>query len=149
MKKKFIALVLLSVPLLAGLSWGDKVQLLDGGPLIDLGEAVKVSPGGGSIAPTEGVSGGEDVSGGTQSGSDLSQTEKVVEIRIRGTEMYYDGKLLTDGFDKKLERDMGMSARFVLVDDYAEAHVYKRVRGQLNKLRDDKGLEYSEQIWGA
>ena len=136
MKKsiKSVLFVMLAVPLLCAI--GENVELLDNRKLIDLDKAIEFArPGGDSITPQEGT-----VQGGT------SQTS-VVEIRIEGVSVYYNGKKLgTEDFRKKLTDDKDRGRTFVLVDDFAEAKVYKRVRNTLRKLRDDIGLEFTEKV---
>lgn len=145
MKKsiKSVLFVMLAVPLLCAI--GENVELLDNRKLIDLDKAIEFArPGGDSITPQEGDSEippeSETVQGGT------SQTS-VVEIRIEGVSVYYNGKKLgTEDFRKKLTDDKDRGRTFVLVDDFAEAKVYKRVRNTLRKLRDDIGLEFTEKV---
>lgn len=44
-----------------------------------------------------------------------------------------------------MKSDNGESIRFVLVDDWAEAHIYREVKAILLEAKDSIGINFSEE----
>ena len=50
-----------------------------------------------------------------------------------------------DAFMEQLRQDQDEWTTFHLVDDYAEAHVYRRIKKMLEELKTELGLKYTEE----
>jgi len=50
-----------------------------------------------------------------------------------------------DVFMEQLRQDQDEWTTFHLVDDYAEAHVYRRIKKMLEELKTELGLKYTEE----
>ena len=129
-------------------AWGENVELLDDKKkLIDLDNAIEFArPGGGSATQQEGDTEGkppEEAAGGD---TNIPVTN-VIEITIQGRTVYYNGKELgSDSFVNKLTDDNAKGRTFVLVDDYADASVYKNVRKTMREQKEKNGLEFAEKM---
>ena len=141
MKKAFLILLLLFIPFLC--AFGEQVDLLDNDKLIDLHKAINVTPGGSSLTETEGETGGEDTSAAPSGENSHTAQNAEIEIRVQGREIYYNGRKYSDNFKGKLEKDI--NARFILVDDYAEAHTYRNVLRIMRTMHEEDGLEFTEK----
>ena len=75
----------------------------------------------------------------------IDEENQVRVINIRNRKIVYETVEYTD-IDKlknKLKQDNGKNVTFKLVDDFAEAHVYKEVKSMLSELEQEIGLKYS------
>lgn len=136
MKKRLLFVIMLLSSVLILSAWGE-VELLDDGKLIDLDKAIQFSMPGADIPHSQ--SDVPDVP------DDDTPQNRVIVISIRGTTITYNGSVFKGNvtFEQLLRRDNGENVRFELVDDFAEAHVYKGILKILKKLHEEIGLEYS------
>ena len=158
-KKTGLMLIsLLALFVLAGFG-KTEVELLDSGKLIDLEKAIGLAKAGGSAGSSEEGSDAasetdpEDAAGEEPSGYGSTRgAVKDIVIRIRGEQIFYRcGSLTMGGFtdtqlEDRLRSDFVSGAKVTLTDDFAEAHVYKTVRGILDRLNNDMGMTYSETL---
>ena len=138
MKKRLLLVIMLLSSVLILSAWGE-VELLDDGKLIDLDKAIEFSMPGADIPHSQ-----PDVPDPPPDVPDPPQN-RVIVISIRGTTITYNGSVFKGNvtFEQLLRRDNGENVRFELVDDFAEAHVYKGILKILKKLHEEIGLEYS------
>ena len=136
MKKRLLFVIMLLSSVLILSAWGE-VELLDDGKLIDLDKAIEFSMPGADIPHPDVPDPQPDVPDPHQN--------RVIVISIRGTTITYNGSVFKGNvtFEQLLRRDNGENVRFELVDDFAEAHVYKGILKILKKLHEEIGLEYS------
>ena len=152
MKKRSIVviMVLFSVMLLAG--WGKKqVELLNDQKLIDLSKAIENCMGAESIKPAENPDG--VVEPGSESLPDSEDTpkEKEIVISVRNKKVTYDNvewKEL-DTLESKIRQDFKSNVGFKLVDDFAEAHVYRYIMKILAELESEIGIIYTMEQGGS
>ena len=158
MKKKYTVLfVIFSLMLLAG--WGKKnVELLNDKKLIDLDAAIGICiPGSDAAQASDNAVNQSDAENEEHNEENmtaeiaLDDKERIAEenqvrvINIRNRKIVYETVEYTD-IDKlknKLKQDNGKNVTFKLVDDFAEAHVYKEVKSMLSELEQEIGLKYS------
>ena len=146
MKRKSIVvlLVFLSVMLLAG--WGKKqVELLNDNKLIDLSKAIENCKGGDSLKPSDNTGSDIESSEGTQSDSKDTMGEKEIIISVRNKSVTYDNvewKNLNT-IESKIRLDFKENVVFKLVDDFAEAHVYRYLMKVLSELQSEIGITYT------
>ena len=155
MKKKYTMLVLLlcSVCFLAG--WGKKnVELLDDKKLIDLNAAIeRCIPGANEAEQTENE--GKEEKKESEDGEkeknpaekeNIEEAEMIRVIRVRNRTITYRAVEYTDvsKLKEKIRQDNGRKVTFKLVDDFAEAHIYKEVMFVLTELESEIGLKYSK-----
>ncbi len=134
----FSILILLSALALGG--WGSKKELLkDSKPLINLKEAIlSPAPGSNSSVKDDSENASEDDSGKSKSEISASVQKPVQKSRlyisVRGRSVSYNSEILEDPEQvrDRIEKDRGKH-RFILKDNYAESHVYKRVIDILNE----------------
>ncbi len=161
MTKRLALMALMAFPLLFLAGWGKKeVSLLDDKKLIDLDKAIELCiPGADSPENTDGNPDGDSTSsemadsGDGTNASNISEnanmedSKKIHIIRVIETMAIYDeGKSPYTNMDElreRIKRDNGKNTAFRLVDDYAEAHVYREVMKILAELKEEVGLEYS------
>ena len=161
-KKLLILLILISIPTFCG-AIGNKVELRDNGKLIDLDKAIKVSPGGTSMTPTDGVTGGNAKSGddtdtnpnnnntndGINDIDNRASIQQTIQIKIWKNIVLYNGEIMYNfeqNLEPKLRIDKTNGADFILVDDYAEADTYRGTLKILNRLKNEIGLKFYEKL---
>lgn len=135
-----ITLLALCVLLLVG--FGKKtVELLNNTLLIDLDKAIVLSSVG-----TEGNRDADSDLEETDEGSVAPVKTQVLVITIRDTQIKYGRTVVADASKLKelLVNDIKTGDSVRLVDDYAEAHVYRDVLGLLDELSGNIGFTYSE-----
>lgn len=143
-KSMVVFLVFLSVMLLAG--WGKKqVELLNDNKLIDLSKAIENCKGGDSLKPSDNTGTDIESSEGTQSDSQDTMGEKEIIISVRNKSVTYDNvewKNLNT-IESKIRLDFKENVVFKLVDDFAEAHVYRYLMKVLSELQSEIGITYT------
>lgn len=128
-----------------------EVELLNDGKLIDFSLAIELAkPGGNSSEDSNGN--GEDL---TQSDAEETEAlhdneqvdngEVVVEISIRGEQLRYDGIVCDLEQIKKIMQVHSETILVVLIDDFAETHVYKKVLDTINELQLKKDIRYTQR----
>lgn len=141
--------MILSLLLLVG--WGKKnVELLNDKKLIDLNVAIGLCMPGADTLDSR-----KDTTHTDEPEDEKSQTyrdstedeEKTIVIRIRGQKVTYDSVWWNepDRLEDRIREDYGDKVLFRIVDDYAESHVYRRVKGILSELKSEIGLVYTEE----
>ena len=154
MKRKYKLLLFMVVSLLCLVGWGKKqVELLNDKKLIDLNLALQnCSLGADSKENTsdndEKVD--EIVPEITPTPTDkivIEEKEKTIVISIRGRNITYDFAKWNDieKLKDKMKQDHGEFVSFQLIDDFAEAHIYKRVMAILSELELEIGLKYTKE----
>lgn len=118
------------------------VTLLRKSKVIDLQRAIELAkPGGdeGKQADTTAIDNPESASIEEQAGL------KTVRIIVSGKTIKIDGAIVNspDLVEGKIREIFKVENTYELLDDYAEAHVYKDVIHVLEKLNTDIGLKYS------
>ena len=157
MKKKYtILFVIFSLMLLAG--WGKKnVELLNDKKLIDLDAAIGICiPGADAAQASDNVVNQSDAENEEHNEENMTaeialddkeridEEKQVRVIKIRAREIVYETvETDIDELKNKLKQDNGKNVTFKLVDDFAEAHVYKEVKSMLSELEQEIGLKYS------
>lgn len=151
--KRFLTIVLCLSLVLLLCAWGTKkVELLDNYKLIDLEKAIEFAkPGADSVTDTEGENSGnpdsENENGNTP---EVPVKDRIIVISIRDEIITYNGSVYkeeilenTEAFENMLIRDNKDKTEFKLVDDFAEAHVYKCVLEILKKLHAEANLKFT------
>jgi len=137
-KKPYIVPLLLFILLLLG-AWGSKpVELLDDSKLIDLNKAIDFArPGGELITP--------DVTLFTTAVTTEPQVvETEIIISIRGEMISYNGaECVFEDLEDKIRKMSKEHVTFKLVDDFAEAHLYKKILELLRELKEEIQLRYT------
>lgn len=158
MKKKYTVLfVIFSLMLLAG--WGKKnVELLNDKKLIDLDAAIGICiPGADAAQASDNVVNQSDAENEEHNEENMTaeialddkeridEEKQVRVIKIRARKIVYETVEYTDidELKNKIKQDNGKNVTFKLVDDFAEAHVYKEVKSMLSELEQEIGLKYS------
>lgn len=157
MKKKYtILFVIFSLMLLAG--WGKKnVELLNDKKLIDLDAAIGICiPGANAAQASDNVVNQSDAENEEHNEENMTaeialddkeridEEKQVRVIKIRAREIVYETvETDIDELKNKIKQDNGKNVTFKLVDDFAEAHVYKEVKSMLSELEQEIGLKYS------
>ena len=159
MKKRvhILLFALISVLVLAG--WGGKdVRLLDSGKLIDLDKAVELAKPGGMSGDTEEAPGPDEDDKDKkpdkrEEDEDPDDTDPVAEkiaIRVRGERIFYScgvaGNVNISQLKDRILSDYVSGASVTLIDDFAEAHVYRRALSILEEVKNDIGLSYREEL---
>lgn len=149
--KKILIIVLCLTSVLFICAWGEKkAELLDDRKLIDLDKAIEFAkPGADSIADTEGEYEDDPISE-TEIQQQVPNEKSIIVISIRDESVTYNGVAYKkdifsniEDFENMLKRDNKGNVKFSLVDDFAEAHVYKQIFDVLKKLHSEIGLEFS------
>lgn len=151
MKSKTRLLILIGFSMLFLVGFGfKKVELLDDKKLIDLGKAIEYARPGGDIDKHEarddqaGKDKVDSDSAAADAGSAVAK-DKTIVISIRGESITYNGRPASkDKIENAILRDNGDNVSFKLVDDFAEAHMYRFVLGILEKKHSELGLKYSK-----
>ena len=156
MKKKYWAALMLLCSLVFLVGWGKKkVELLNDKKLIDLNAAIeRCIPGANSSErPENAVSASDDSLEEALTQAVLTEdhsaeeTERIIIITVRDQTVTYDAETYTDlsMLKARIIRDNGEHVSFRLVDDFAEAHVYKEVLSILGDLEAETGLNYTKE----
>ena len=163
MKKrgKLLLLVLVSLLVLAG--WGQKkVELLSSKKLIDLSAAIgKCTLGAEEMTPSNGTDTQNPNGQGTVNPTPTTTprptakptstprptvvpTAQTIIISIRDEAILYDLKPVEnlDLLEKRIILANADHVSFRLLDNYAEAHVFRRVMALLEKLEAEIGIRY-------
>lgn len=152
MKKKVKLAVLLGLCLLCLAGWGKKtVDFLNNQKLIDLEAALQNCLHGDSMSESDYNTDNDKEPESTQvpdtptdPKEDIDQ-ERVVIIRVRERKITYDTEEIElNKLEHRIRQDYHEKLTYQLVEDYAEAHVYRRIRGILAGLKAELGLEYTE-----
>ena len=139
--KKTLKIIFLLVTVITLCSWGEKaVELLDSRKLIDLEKAIEIStPGGAAIF--------EDDHNDTDTEQNGSQnpSSKILVVTIRDEQITYNQKSVSgvEELAKKVRMDLKEGMKISLVDDYAEAHVYRDVLKALKTIRSEQNFDLS------
>ena len=139
--KKTLKIIFLLVTVITLCSWGEKtVELLDSRKLIDLEKAIEIStPGGAAIF--------EDDQNDTDTEQNGSQnpSSKILVVTIRDEQITYNQKSVSgvEELAKKVRMDLKEGMKISLVDDYAEAHVYRDVLKALKDIRSEQNFDLS------
>ena len=162
MKRKITALLLAMIAMLVLAGWGKKeVRLLDSSKLIDLNKAIELAKPGGMAGDSEENA---ETSSEAAEAEDAKETEgdnhsvhdtldsvvKNIVIRVRGERISYTcGSINLDNISEtqlmnRIRSDYAAGAQVTLMDDFAETHAYKAVKGLLDELKEDIGLNYKE-----
>ncbi len=170
MKKKYRWFLLMAVSLLVLAGWGKKsVELLSDKKLIDLSAALgNCILGAEDLLPEEDKTHNQDVPSATP-GPTIRPTQSptitpkltaapttapkptlplktgVLDISVRDQVVTYNYVPWSDlGILKEqLRRDHSTQVSFRLLDNYAEAHVYRQVADMLEELKKEIGLSYT------
>ena len=164
-RRKLILLALVSLLVLAG--WGQKkVELLSDKKLIDLSAAIgRCTLGADDMTPDDGTS-TQNPSGQTGATPTAAPTPsttprptakptsspqptvrpaaKTIIISVRDEEILYDLRSVDDmeTLEKRITIEHADNVSFKLVDNYAEAHVFRRVMALLEELEAELGIRY-------
>lgn len=161
MKKKTCVLLFVAITMFVLVGWGKKeVRLLDSSKLIDLNAAIGLAKPGGTAGDTEEsskssesdiVEKDEKSDGENHAAHDnIDVIAKDIVIRIRGEQISYtcgsfNRSNISDlQLETRIRQDYMPGAHVTLMDDFAEAHVYKSVCDILDELNRDMGLTYKE-----
>lgn len=170
MKKIGKLLLFLAVSLLVLAGWGQKkIELLNDKKLIDLNAAIgKCTLGAEDLIPDEGDSTQDVDNPATAPNPEISVTPKLtpslsptpkpttqpkptlppqprtLDISIRDQQITYNHVPWADLeiLKAQLQKDHNEWTTFRLVDDFAEAHVYRQMLEILNELEAEIGLRY-------
>ena len=147
MKRKNAIRIVALFSLLLFIGWGKKnVELLNDKKLIDLSKAIEnCMPGAELPTKPEGTErvpdSGEEVSTGS-----LTEERDII-ISVRAKKVTYDlsewKNLQT--LKEQIRQDYRETVTFILVDDFAEAHVYKVILKILSELETEIGLTYTRK----
>ena len=155
--KRILLLLLLALLLLGWSTY--PVQLLTNKQLIDLQLTIKDAPPGYQGNPgTDNTGDSEEVSDSTESDDSTSQTNTQVvttteySIKITNESVVFENVT----YDMDIEEDVNnlksailsknnYSARFVIIDAYAEAHIYRKVLDLVQELSVSEHVFYSEK----
>lgn len=161
MKRKIRLLFLVTVSLLVLAGFGKKsVELLSDKKLIDLNAAIAFCMPGADSAektedknqelsndPTEPTTAPEPSSVPTvmpedQTGAEAKERTILISVRERVIS-YDDGeRIKLEKLKDRMKQDAGEKTTFRLVDDFAEAHVYRRIITLLEELEAEIGINY-------
>lgn len=135
MKRKWIILILMILSFLFLVGWGQKqVELLNDKKLIDLDAAIERCIPGADVP---------DENGDNSTDGQKNNTQLVISIRNRQVTYKNERYINMDRLKDSIKQDNGKGVSFKLVDDFAEAHVYKKVMAILSELQKEVGLKYT------
>lgn len=148
-KKAILIMPALACMLLFTGAGKKNVRLLKHG-LIDLDKAIELARWGGeengsSDSVSENEESDSDYSSQGQGGSSSSAKGRaLIKIVINVKQIELDGRECDiDDLEEKLEELCSRDSNVLLTDDYAEAHVYRRVNDIITGLRDRIGFAYA------
>lgn len=163
MKKRGKWFLLFAVSLLVLAGWGQKkVELLSDKKLIDLSAAIgnctlgaeELTPDEGSSTANpngpEGATPAPTVTPRPTAQPTASQQPIIVQkaqtifISVRDEAILYDLRQVedTDKLKKRITVDHADHVTFKLIDNYAEAHVFRRIMELLEELETEMGIRY-------
>ena len=167
MKRRGKLFLLLTVSLLVLAGWGQKkVELLSDKKLIDLSAAIgNCTLGADDMTPDDGTStkNPNGQAGVTPTAAPtptiaprptaqptrspqpiIVPNAKTIIISIRDEAIFYDLRVVNDmeTLEKRITIENADHISFKLVDNYAEAHVFRRVRALLEELEAEIGIRY-------
>ncbi|MBQ7864035.1 MAG: hypothetical protein IJ353_06175 [Lachnospiraceae bacterium] len=167
MKRRGKLFLLLTVSLLVLAGWGQKkVELLSDKKLIDLSAAIgNCTLGADDMTPDDGTStkNPNGQAGVTPTAAPtptiaprptaqptrspqpiIVPNAKTIIISIRDEAIFYDLRVVNDmeSLEKRITIENADHISFKLVDNYAEAHVFRRVRALLEELEAEIGIRY-------
>lgn len=154
MKRKWLLLLVSFVVATAFVGWKIKpVELIDDKLLIDLDMRIQDAGWGQEDSPDDGsmVTSPDDKNPDIDIPTDPDDRAEIM-IVIRGEKVLVNEVHMktTDALKKYLERflaeEPGANTRVCLVDDYAEAHAYKKVYELLEQLQTQVTFEISEAM---
>ena len=149
-KKAILIMLALSCMLLFIGAGKKNVRLLRHG-LIDLDKAIELARWGGeekgsssdSVSENE-ESDSDDSSPGQGGSTSSAKGRALIKIAIHVKQIELDGQECDiDDLEEKLEELCSRDSNVLLTDDYAEAHVYRRVNDIITGLRDRIGFAYA------
>ena len=149
MKKRINLLVLFIVSSFVLVGFGaNTVTLLRKSKVIDLQKAIEFAkPGGdeGEKADTTAKDNPDKKEVPEPVNTEIQAGPTSVKIIVSGKTIKIDGAIVNnpDLVESKIREIFKVENTYELLDDYAEAHVYKDVINVLAKLNQDIGLEYS------
>ncbi len=148
-KKKLIVSMIISATAVIISGWGFKrVELLTEGRLIDLEKAIEMAPFGSDEDVTEPEQDEEVIEDTKEDpeGQAETVTSKIIRVRIRGKEIFIDGeKCEAEDVAGALEKKCTSLDKVRLLDDYAEAHVYRKVDKIIEGSGKAIGFEYEAE----
>ena len=158
MKRKYTILLLMIFSFMFLVGWGKKsVELLNDKKLIDLNLAIeRCIPG--ADAPDNNDTSDSNEEENNENNNDVTITvtpddkedmeeeDRTLVISVRNRKVTYETVEYTnmDKLKERIKQDNGERVTFKLVDDFAEAHVYKEVMSILSELESELGLKYSK-----
>lgn len=156
MKRKIRLLFLVTVSLLVLAGFGKKsVELLSDKKLIDLNAAIAIClPGADSPEQEDGGKQEEPSATPEPTAAPTKRPEQtdvgtgetytvVISVRERVITYGQGGQIKLVKLEDKIRKDYKNGANFHLVDDFAEAHVYRGIIEILEKLEAEIGISYT------
>ena len=165
MKRKYKLLLLLFFLLLFLVGWGKKsVELLNDKKLIDLNAALGICIPGAeelvsnngkvTVAPRPTATPRPTVTPrptatpkptATPTPTEAPKPRTII-IRVRDQKITYDSEEWkeVDNLEEQIRQDHGDLISFRLVDDFAEAHAYRRIMAILEELEAEIGIRYTK-----
>lgn len=128
--------------------WGNKkIELLDNNKLINLDKAIEYAKPGGSWSKNTEDQLEENISVNNECKEDIIVGDTNVKyIYVKDEQVIYDGTNISEEkLSEVIERDYREQITFVLVDDWAEASLYRRIRQKLDNLHESIGLSFTEE----
>lgn len=154
MKKKYTILLLTIFSFMFLVGWGKKsVELLNDKKLIDLNIAIERCIPGADAPDDNDISNEENENNNDVSTKvipddkeDIEEKDRTLVISVRNRTITYANVeyINMDKLKERIRQDNGERVTFKLVDDFAEAHVYKEVMSILAELEAEFGLKYSK-----
>jgi len=149
MKKKVRLVAILVFALLFLVGWGKQsVKLLDDKKLIDLDAAIQACLHGASMSEGEENVDNPNAPESTQAPTDPKEEidqERTIVISVRDQGITYDEEEIElSKLEYQIRQEYHDKVTVRLMDDFAEAHVYRKIRAILSKLEEEIGLEYTE-----
>lgn len=162
MKKKYRLPVFLFFTLLIFAGWGKKtVELLNSKKLIDLNAAIEICLSGGDLLEQENIGNPQISATPVQTPVPTEAPAKepnntpmptattkpkprAVVINVHGSEVTCGSTQWEDmdALKERIAREANSHVTFRLVDDFAEAHVYRQIIAILEELEAELGLSY-------
>lgn len=151
MKRKIKLLLFTGLSLLVLIGWGKKnVELLNDKKLIDLNIAMEKCLPGADVSDPENSSNTEKpqntVTPTITPQLTVTPKPRTIVIRVRNRNITYDS-IEWENVDKladRIRQDNSTLITFRLEDDFAEAHVYRRIMAVLADLEAELGIRYTK-----
>lgn len=128
--------------------WGNKkIELLDNNKLINLDKAIEYAKPGGAWSKNTEDQLEENISVNNEYKEDIIAGDTNVKyIYVKDEQVIYDGTNISEEkLSEVIECDYREQITFVLVDDWAEASLYRRIRQKLDNLHESIGLSFTEE----